>query len=228
MKSSLAWSNRLSTCQRGLHRFDRQTETFTRVVLDAAAFKQAALGSGLADGCLMVSILHEDRAGAFWIGIFAEGLARLDRATGTLTAYTHDPDDPHSLGINNVWSLFEDRQGTIWIGALGGSLTRMASASRFRYAVHDPDDPASLSHNDITALFEDRSGTLWVGTSNGLNRRDETTGAFTQYLPGDEIKDIYEDGSGQLWLATETSGLLRFDRTTGEATRCLPGLHGGP
>ena len=61
--------------------------------------------------------------------------------------------------------------------------------------------------------------TLWVGTSSGLNKRDGATGAFTKYLPGNEIQAIFEDGSGQFWVGTEDGGLLRFDRTTGEATR---------
>ena len=211
----------VGTCQRGLHRFNRETETFTRVFLKEGELSRVDPAAGMEGICQMVTILHEDRAGAFWVGIFGSGLAQRDRVTGTLTAYTYDTDNPQSLGSNDVWSLFEDRQGTLWVSTLGGGVARVASASRFRQAMHDPDDPASLSHNDVAALHVDQAGTLWVGTFNGLNSRDGATGAFARYLHDDKIEAIVEDGSGQLWVGTQNSGLLRFDRTTGQATRYL-------
>lgn len=219
----------VGTCQRGLHRFDRETETFTRVFLKEGELSRVDPAAGMEGICQKVTILYEDRAGAFWVGIFGSGLARWNRATGTRTAHTYNPNDPQSLGSNDVWSLFEDRKGTLWVSTLGGGVARVASASRFRQTMHDPDDPASLSHNDVAALHIDRAGTLWVGTFSGLNKfvpsaaegSDSATGTFTRYLPDDKIEAIVEDRLGQLWVGTQNSGLLHFDRTTGQATRYL-------
>ncbi len=243
----------VGTCQRGLHRFNRETETFTRVFLKEGELSRVDPAAGMEGICQMVTILHEDPAGAFWVGIFGSGLARWNRATGTRTTHTYDTDDPQSLGSNDVWSLFEDRKGTLWVSTLGGGLARVASASRFRHAMHHPDDPASLSHSDVAALHIDQAGTLWVGTFSGLNKLvlneregsdpststalstgpaegpDRATGtpgsgpgqAFTRYLPDDKVEAIVEDRSGQLWVGTQNSGLLRFDQTTGQATRYL-------
>ena len=78
----------VGTCQRGLHRFNRETETFTRVLLGEDASSRTDPSPGVAGGCPMVRVIHEDRAGAFWIGTYDGGLAQLDRATGTVVHYT--------------------------------------------------------------------------------------------------------------------------------------------
>ena len=47
--------------------------------------------------------LHEDRRGNLWIGT-NEGLNVLEKATGRISRFKHDPADPHSLGHDYVSS----------------------------------------------------------------------------------------------------------------------------
>ncbi|NIV35069.1 MAG: hypothetical protein GWN58_38125, partial [Anaerolineae bacterium] len=72
---------------------------------------------------IALSIL-EDSQGMFWIGTMGQGLYRLDRQSGRLTAYQHKPEDPRSLASNNVMALLEDAIGTLWVGTHGGGLGR--------------------------------------------------------------------------------------------------------
>jgi ligand-binding sensor domain-containing protein len=64
--------------------------------------------------------VHEDHMGNLWVGMFDEGLNRLDRTAGTLTVYRYDPADPNSLSNDNVRVIYEERNGTMWVGTDSG------------------------------------------------------------------------------------------------------------
>lgn len=185
----------------GLHRFDRQTETF--------AFFPTP----------MLNAIYEDRHGNFWLGT-AQGLILFDRATGTAQPLIqNDPQDPTSLSANFVSVIYEDAQDNLWIGTLNGGLNLMDRASaRFERFVKDPDDPSTLSNNAVLCLHQAADGTLWIGTVGGLNRYNPSNRTFTAYrqrdgLPNDFIYGILEDEQGGLWLSTN-KGLARFDPQT--------------
>ena len=152
------------------------------------------------------------------IGTKTDGLNILDRTTGVITHYKHDPGNPNSIPSNIISALFEDRSGLLWIGTYGDGLIKYNRVSKefFRYE-HDPDDPGSISQNIIRCIFEDSSGQLWIGTqSNGLNRVDKKTNKFTLVGRKTDTRNIYEDKTGALWIAG--GGLKKLDRTTEQFT----------
>ncbi|MFC1725171.1 two-component regulator propeller domain-containing protein [candidate division KSB1 bacterium] len=186
---------------------------------------------------LNITSIFEDGSGNLWIGA-ADGLYKMkiseDEETGgedvQFIRYKHDPEDPGSLGYNNITLIFEDRSGTMWVGT-GNGLNRMIKNDsenlKFIRYNHDPDDPNSISNDLISSIFEDRDGVLWMGTHRGLNKmvvnRDKSTGKiaerFIQFkndpddplsLSEDRIFSIYEDRSGVLWIGTEMGGLNKF------------------
>ena len=55
-----------------------------------------------------------------WIGT-DNGLDRLDRKTGQITHYQHDPNDPSSLSANNIQAVHKSNNGNFWIG-IGGQV----------------------------------------------------------------------------------------------------------
>ncbi|MBV8490102.1 MAG: diguanylate cyclase, partial [Candidatus Eremiobacteraeota bacterium] len=71
-----------------------------------------------------------------------------------------------------------------------------------------------------TALAQDDAGFIWVGTAGGLSRFDGYH--FKNYLPNPADPAALPDGyvnamlaaRGGLWLATQSSGLVRFDSAT--------------
>ena len=82
-----------------------------------------------------------------------------------------------------------------------------------------------LSHTMVNCIFQDSKGFMQFGTEDGLNKFDGYK--FTVYRndPDDSstlgrgsIRDIYEDKSGNLWIATEYSGINKFDRKTEKYT----------
>lgn len=155
------------------------------------------------------------------------GLNRYDGME--FTVFTHDPDDPASLGDNYVWNLFEDSRGTLWIVTYGGGLDTFDPATEsFGHHRHDPKNPASLSSDLVWCVYEDSRGNLWVGSEGGLSRFDPVSESFTHHthrpndptsLSHNTVTMIAEDASGFLWLGTFGGGLNRFDPRTGLFTR---------
>ena len=76
----------------------------------------------------MVWAIAEDQRGSLWIGTLGGGLNRLEPATGHITRYQHDPQNPASLSDDSIWTLHMDRSGVLWVGTFGGGLDRFDPA----------------------------------------------------------------------------------------------------
>ncbi|RMH95858.1 MAG: hypothetical protein D6681_12860 [Calditrichaeota bacterium] len=167
--------------------------------------------------------IYEDHEGVIWIGTIA-GLNAYDPASGKITQYIHDANNPNSLSNNAVISIFEDSHKNLWIATFTGGLNRFnRKTSTFEHWQYHPDDPQSLPHNLVSCIFEDHSGTLWIGTAKGLaifdvkeNQPKRFLGAAnTGSLHDIYVNDIFEDRNGNYWIATSKSGLFCFDPQKG-------------
>ena len=181
-----------------------------------------------------VAALMEDHRGALWIGTDGGGLNRLDRKSGQMTYYRHDPLDPRSLSSNAVLALVEDHRREIWIGTWAGGLVRLdprtGHMQRFR---REPGNPAALASDNIRTLFEDRRGNLLIGEEDtGAQVLDPARATFTslaEKYPGvpraGSVRVIVEDAQGNLWLGRAADGqgrqfdaVERIDRESGRVT----------
>ncbi|MGB8951476.1 MAG: two-component regulator propeller domain-containing protein [Candidatus Aminicenantales bacterium] len=172
-----------------------------------------------------VNCILQDRKGFIWIGT-QDGLNRYDGYNFTI--YKSVPDDPRSLGDNNILSICEDRAGRLWIGTYGGGLNEFDRASqKFIQYRHDSANPDSLANDRVYSICESRSGGLWIGTyAGGVDRFDPATQKFAHYrhdpenpnsLTNDRVNFLYEDISGMLWIGT-FDGLDRYDPGTEKFT----------
>jgi signal transduction histidine kinase/CheY-like chemotaxis protein/ligand-binding sensor domain-containing protein len=174
--------------------------------------------------------IYEDKSEVLWIGTEG-GLNKLvpsdsEGSPPTFIHYKNDPDNPHSLSNNFVYSIYEDRSGTLWIGTFGGGLNKVVpsksegSPPTFIHYKNDPNNPNSLSSNLVLSIYEDKSGILWIGTGGGLNKlvpgdSEGSPPTFIHYtekdgLPNNKIYGILEDEHGNLWLS-HNKGLSRFN-----------------
>jgi ligand-binding sensor domain-containing protein/AraC-like DNA-binding protein len=176
-----------------------------------------------------LSYIYEDSSGTLWVGTGDGGLNKVVPAeTGTALSFVNfrsDPDNPHSLGSNIIFTIFEDRKKVLWIGTDGGGLNRMDagknkdSAPSFTRFTENPAKTETFGLDHVTAINEDRYGTLWIGTQNGLleyNRENET---FKRYkavsgnnstISHNYIRRIYKDRAGILWIATDGGGINKM------------------
>ncbi len=165
----------------------------------------------------MESVNHE-----LFVGTYGGGLNRLNRLTGEVQHYRHNPANPSSLNDDRVMSVFIETDKVVWVGTRNGGLNRLdLETDSFSHYLHDPANPNSLSANGVTSILAEDNGTLWIGTyGGGLNKGHTNSDQFKSFrhdpnndktLSSNRILKIYRDRSGVLWIGTEDGGLNRFD-----------------
>jgi len=109
-----------------------------------------------------------------WIASNKKGLYRVDKQTGKMKRYAHNPDDPESISNNLLYCLFADPDDPdiLWIGTFGSGLCRF-SKSTGKSMVFNTDN--GLPNNVIYAAVPDQQGNIWIATNRGLCRMHRQT-----------------------------------------------------
>ncbi len=158
-----------------------------------------------------ISALTVDQSGDLWIGMHGGGIARLHHQQ--FTAF----DSKSGLSNDVVNALLEDRAGDLWIATEQG-LNRFHNGAISVLQIKD-----GLPNDEISSLALDSAGALWIGTHKGLaryqNNRLQSFG-----LAGAYVKHLFYDKSGQLWIATNGSGLSRWNNGTVTTYNAQSGL----
>jgi signal transduction histidine kinase/ligand-binding sensor domain-containing protein len=221
----------------GASRSDRRGDQFTHYqqhrdppdapsyTLDVSALLREPQPAILSDSKILS--LHEDSAGVLWIGTLNGGLNRLDRRSGHLTVYRHDPADLTSLSSNTVTAIFQDRAGVLWIGTADGWLEQFDShAGSF---VHFRQMGA-----EVGAIVEDLAGNLWIGTAGeSLSRLDGDRLSLEHFphiwrepdhwsrfgtLSSHIVSALSIDRAGVLWVGTGYGGVNLWGEAEGRFT----------
>jgi len=170
---------------------------------DGHSFTTLTVEDGLPGN--VATVLHEDAAGALWVGT-RSGLARYDGSTfETFTEVL--PDD-------RIHSIVEGPDGTLWVGTPGGVFSHEDSS-------FTPLAPGRISDVSQRALAM-QGDTLWVGARNGVYRyHDDTLTAVVDSTAGPRglVRTIVPRADGGLWLGTGR-GLYHVD---GRSSRRVPG-----
>ena len=73
---------------------------------------------------------------------------------------------------------------------------------------------------EVLSIAQDKAGYVWVGGRNGVARYDGYRFHHYRNNPDDPnslsnnvVRDLYEDSYGELWFATESGGVMRFNRS---------------
>ena len=201
----------------GLYRLDPQAKPFGHVTVDP--------GQGGDGGDAAVSAVYA-RRDTLWLGTFGNGLVRVDRRTGLVRRYRHDPSNRTSLRNGIVWSVLGAADGGIWVGT-GAGLCRL-DARTGRFTWHDlPVPGGSPSQPRVTDIVQEPSGVLWLTTSDGVFRYDPPSGTARGFLlpgptPGstDHIAEsVLPEDSATVWIGMASGELRRLDPRTGRVDR---------
>lgn len=191
-------------------------------------YRQIAQSAASLSNSNVFAILPEDET--VWIGTFGGGLNRINRRTGEVKVYRHNPGNPASLSSDKIYHIFRDKNGVLWVATSGGGLNRFdEAADTFTAFKLKPDDPTSLPSNFITTIEQAGENRLWVGTLGlGLALFDTSSGkVITLYkndpndpasLGEDTIYDLAVDSQGMVWVATARGGVNRLNPATGKFT----------
>lgn len=154
-----------------------------------------------------------------WLATYA-GLERLDRQTGHIIRYSHQPNVPTSLPDNVLKALYQLPSGHLLI------------RSRHYVSVFDPVSgqvqksyplPRQEDWWHWTPIVADQKGNLFIACSNSLFRFTEQEGLTlaTQLPAGLACKSLFIDRSEVLWVGTNGGGVLKYNLRAG-AFRAVP------
>jgi ligand-binding sensor domain-containing protein/signal transduction histidine kinase len=141
-----------------------------------------------------VRAVHEDRAGALWVGtddglflLRSEHFNRVDTGNGNPRIAVH--------------ALYEDRRGGLWVG--GSRLLRGDGKSFTEYRLE-----GEATRNRVKSILETTDGAVWVGTVSGLQKL-AASGSQFQQLPeiSGTVRFLRETSDHTLWIGMIGRGL---------------------
>ena len=116
-----------------------------------------------------------------------DGLTILMKKRLPIINVSHRENDPTSLPLTPIRSLYIDRLGHQWFGATEHGLYLQLGDMRFKYF---NTQNSGLSHNTLTAFTEDGQGRLWMGSVEGDMNYISTVSPGTVYVPKDSDSEI--------------------------------------
>ncbi len=143
-------------------------------------------------------------------------LIKLDESNSKIENSYIDQED-----LPRIWSLYEDQQHNIWIGHMG--LSYLKDGKYYEFEKYNGFD--ELKKAIILFFFKDKNGVIWIGSNEGLFQLDNQKGIIASYnkkrkgpfyLPSNKFQHMHQDNQGVFWLATEDSGLIIWNKATGD------------
>jgi ligand-binding sensor domain-containing protein/signal transduction histidine kinase/DNA-binding response OmpR family regulator len=179
-------------------------------------WRHSTASSGISNN--VVSSIITDDKNNLWVGTEGGGLNYVDRTTGNVKIYKHNPGNSSSLGSNLVKTLYIDRDKHLWVGTHGGGLNLFnAAAQSFQsFFIHETEN--SRKQSEIVSIIEDSEHNFWIGKHPGLyvfHRKgialtDASYQPYLQKLANASISYIIEDRKRNIWIGT-LNGLYRFN-----------------
>lgn len=205
----------LGSAQTGLHRYNRESDTFTKFTHDPNNATSLSWSYGQA--------VFEDRNRNLWVGT-SRGVNKADLGRWQMGMMNVDPTKPMDL-INNFYGMEEIEKDVFWIGTDGIGVM-VWNRETLGLKIIPTGHPTVLGGN-IHIIRKDPFGAIWLGTAGqGLIRHSTTTQANEYYrsldnesgsLAGNYITDMLVSRDSTLWVAT-SSGLSRYNRRTNSFT----------
>ncbi len=175
------------------------------LVYDGITFKSPKEMKKLAGK--VITCLYEDGSGALWIGTDGDWLYRFQ--DNRLTHYGAKQGVPYRI-IKSISTA----GGRLWVGA--GKELLFFENNRFVAAT----GKQGLPVEQVNTIYSGREKQLWVGTDKGLFvMRDGRFERMVIHKKDAPIKilSILQDRDGGLWLGTQGAGLIRCNKSKGEA-----------
>ena len=170
--------------------------------------------------------IHIDTRQQLWINTGGAGILVFDTRRRQFTEHLrHQPQNPQSLAIDEVGSLYVDREGTIWanVDPLGIDRISPDQAGIRTYTANSFEKQPLVTYA-VRGITEAPDRSIWIGSiSGGASRLNPVTGQIWRYiatnklrsLPNGAISGFCIDKQGRTWLATR-QGLAEYRPATNQ------------
>lgn len=177
-----------------------------------------------------VGKMTEDDAGNLWICTEGGGLNKLNPATGEFSRYTHQENNPQSVGNNNLKTIYYHQPTQrLYIGTHTGGLS-IFDIRRNTFHAADKNTPEfKLLAKNIVNEIQKYKDHLAILTQGGLYLLDLQTNTFSPFSDQPQVKELIEkqftyetfliDSHNRLWLALSAGGLVCIDLPSGKIER---------
>ncbi|MCZ4223160.1 hybrid sensor histidine kinase/response regulator transcription factor [Pedobacter rhodius] len=165
-------------------------------------FRHDKTKSGLSDN--FIRCIFEDKNKNLWIGT-SDGLNKFNAEKNNFAIYKSGENK------NTVTSIKETDKG-VWVATYGGGLNLVDKNTNSFAPYYYESDPKLIRKNFIHDLYCDASDNIWMATDVGLQvlnlktNQSKSIAGLEKYI----IRAIKKSADGNYWLATEESGLIRF------------------
>ena len=158
-----------------------------------------------------IQALAQVSDGSLWIGT-QEGL-HVYRGV-SLTSYSYDASDPHSLSSGYITAISETKDGEIWIGTRYEGIQRYSRAND-DFVQLDITSSEDSRYKEVFSLFGDSHGNLWIGHDSKITllTRNETGADWQRSIIdlnpyGAGLVTGFTEVEGTVWAVSSQSGLL--------------------
>ena len=162
----------------------------------------------------------KDSKSRLWFG--GNGLLQYKPERNTFVYFSQNPDDPRSIGTNDITDILEDENGTIWVGTRQGLFKYHETTNDFSEYLHDTIGTRIevYNKNRIIDMVADFKGSIWIATLSGLYQFSVIDGLFISHHQAplennagyaDKITGLTLDGNGKLWASIDGAGIWIFD-----------------
>jgi serine phosphatase RsbU (regulator of sigma subunit)/ligand-binding sensor domain-containing protein len=172
-----------------------------------------------------VTGIVQDYEGYLWVGVYSQGLYRIDPNTKNIQKFEYNIYELNIFGRNVISNIYKDKYGVIWIGLYGKGVTKFDPLREpFNFYKFVTKDIANSNANFSTVIAGlHQSKEITVGTSEkGLFTYDlENHNSDNLILKIDNsnvsdgsinIQGLAIDNAGNKWFAYNNLGLHKLDK----------------
>ncbi len=178
------------------------------------ALTHRAGGAGTLSHATVNSVLEENNI--LWIGTAGGGLNRLNRKSGDVLKYQHDPARPESLRSDFITTILRGREADLWLGTWGEGVNLFNTRTEtFTQYLGEDAGSSNAPTRFVSSIYLDPRDFLLVGSEEGLATIDPGSGEVRAFRGDHPLASIREvgcillDSKNYYWIGTRNA-LFRF------------------
>lgn len=212
----------IGVLNKGLFIYDPQNEKLIHV-----SSIQKYLESGI-----IIKDIKLINGSEYLIATDGNGLLSINSDLSFNSHFVHEEDNPESLSINDVYTIYIDAEKRVWISTYGGGLSLYdPHLLPFSRIDHITNNSNSIANNTGRVVIEDQYKRLWFGTKKGIsiyfpseNRWKHIFNTLENpYILGQNgIMTCCQVTPDEIWFGSFGGGIDRVNINTFEVTPVFP------